>query len=289
MNFPVCSRLILLLILFLTVISGCAPSADFSEEYIAIGLTQTQVAKNLMNQPGTANQPVVGEPEAQQAPAATNTNTPTSTITLSPTITLTATITLTPTLDKPMISVSENTNCRSGPGKDYDYLGALLVNEQAEVVGQSMDGQYWIIKNPDQAGECWLWGYYASVQGPIEGLAKYTPPPSPTPEFTWDGTWTTYSGQPGGPFFAYTMTITVNDNNFSAVENASGTITNLSGTISQDKLSVSGTWSNNIASGNFTFYALGADQFQGNGVDLISFAWCGSQGGAGMPSPCFKQ
>lgn len=289
MKTPVFSRSMFFLIGMLICVSGCVPSADISEEYIAIGLTQTMLAKSVANQPVSESQPNQPIPEAQQAPAAANTNTPTSTITLSPTITLTATNTLTPTLDKPMVSVSENTNCRTGPGKDYDIIGALLINEQAEVIGQSTDGIYWIIKNPDAAGDCWLWGYYANVQGPIEGLAQYTPPPTPTPEFTWAGSWTTYSGQPGGPYFAYSMTVTVNGKNFSAVEDNAGVLTNLSGTISDDNLSVSGTWINNMSTGSFTFYALGLDQFQGNGVDIFDWAWCGSRGGAGTPSPCFKQ
>src|SRR5512147_2285250 len=48
----------------------------------------------------------------------------------------TATITLTPTPSVPMVSVSENTNCRTGPSVAYDLVGALLVGEQAVVVGK---------------------------------------------------------------------------------------------------------------------------------------------------------
>jgi hypothetical protein len=58
----------------------------------------------------------------------------TATQTIEPTMTLTPSSTLTPTESKPMISVSVDTNCRTGPGKIYDWIGALLVGEEAEVV-----------------------------------------------------------------------------------------------------------------------------------------------------------
>jgi hypothetical protein len=94
---------------------------------------------------------------------------------------LSATITLTPTPTVPMVTVSLDTNCRSGPSKDYDYLGALLVGETAEVVGKNTATNYWIIKNPDSSGTCWLWGNYATISGNVAPLQEYAIPPTPTP------------------------------------------------------------------------------------------------------------
>ncbi len=93
----------------------------------------------------------------------------------------TATITFTPTSSIPMLSVSADTNCRSGPSKNYDYLGALLINETAEIVGKNTATNYWIIKNPDYTGTCWLWGNYATVIGDTSKLAEVPIPPTPTP------------------------------------------------------------------------------------------------------------
>jgi uncharacterized protein YgiM (DUF1202 family) len=84
----------------------------------------------------------------------------------------TATITLTPTSSVPMVTVSVNTNCRAGPGVVYDLVGALLVGEQAVVVGKYTAGNYWIINNPDGSGTCWLWGQYATVTGNTLGLPE---------------------------------------------------------------------------------------------------------------------
>jgi len=102
------------------------------------------------------------------------TQTPSSTPTLSLTLTSAA----------PIVSVSVNTNCRTGPGVAYDLIGALLVGEKAVVVGRYSALNYWIINNPDRSGTCWLWGEYATVVGDTAGLQEYTPPPSPTPSIT---------------------------------------------------------------------------------------------------------
>ena len=95
--------------------------------------------------------------------------------------------TLTPT-SVPMVIVSTDTNCRSGPGKAYDVVGALSVGQTAKVVGQDEYGVNWIIYNPNVAGgTCWLYGQYATVTGDTKTLPVVTPPPTPTPsgDFTF--------------------------------------------------------------------------------------------------------
>lgn len=268
--------------LLLCILSACnLPSAGGDAD-----LSVEELAATYQQQ--TLNAQASGEEDgSDDAVIATST----ATETLTPTLTLTPTITLTPTLEKPMVSVSVDTNCRTGPGKIYDWIGALLTGEQAQVVGQSMDGQYWIIKNPDRAGECWLWGNYATVKGPTDALPKYTPPPTPTPAFNWEGAWTTYNVDPGGMWsLTYSMTISVNGKNFTGVVDlGGGDVIDMSGTISDDNLTVSGNWTSPWLTGTFEFFALGANQYQGNGDNGTDiFGWCGSRSGAGQPSPCLK-
>ena len=100
------------------------------------------------------------------------------------TLTMTPTITPTGTPSIPMVSVSLDTNCRTGPGVVYDYLAALLVGEKAEVVGKytTVVPNYWVIKKGSYT--CWLWGKYATVEGNISSLPEMVPPPSPTPSPT---------------------------------------------------------------------------------------------------------
>jgi hypothetical protein len=95
---------------------------------------------------------------------------------------LTPSITLSPTPEVPHVTVSVETNCRSGPGTPYDILGVLQVGQSAEVIGRNASSDTWIIKLPSNpAVTCWLWGYYATVVGNTSGLTVYTPPPTPTP------------------------------------------------------------------------------------------------------------
>ncbi len=293
-------KLLLISALLITGLPACnmpmGGSDDLSaEERVQTAIVQTQIAMGETggNQQGgessESGNNADPQPENQTSPSETTIPTATFTLTLSPTNTLTPTMTLTPTLDKPMVTVSVDTNCRTGPGKVYPYVGALLIGEEAEVVGESMDGQYWIINNPDMAGECWLWAYYATVTGPVTGLPKYTPPPTPTPAFFWDGTWTIYVGSIGGPFINLPMTVSVSGKNVSGSFSLAGDTVTFSGTISDDYMSVSGTWSNPPLGGPFEWFALGTNQFQGNFFqDPTTNAWCGSRGGAGQPVPCYS-
>lgn len=127
------------------------------------------------------------QPQATEIPSSTPlpTDTPTITPTSTPTV--------------PMVTVSVNTNCRTGPGVVYDLIGGLLVGEEAVVVGKYSAGNYWIINNPDSSGTCWLWGQYATVTGNIDGLPEYTPPPTPTPTSTPTPTATPTLAPPNAP------------------------------------------------------------------------------------------
>jgi hypothetical protein len=98
-------------------------------------------------------------------PTATDTSTPEPTFTFTP--------------SKPIISVSKNTNCRTGNAKNYDYVGALVTGEQAEMLARD-SGNYWYVRLPS-GKMCWLWAEYATITGDTSQLPVFTPPPSPTP------------------------------------------------------------------------------------------------------------
>jgi len=147
-------------------ISQTTPTPDApSGEMIATSVAQTLIANGqaLPDTSPPAQLPTMTPPPPPSA------------------IPFTPTAASSPTPAVPMISVSEDTNCRTGPGKVYDYVGALMVGEKAEVVGKNTPSNYWIIKNPDRSGTCWLWGYYATVVGNTANLQEYVPPPTPTP------------------------------------------------------------------------------------------------------------
>ena len=151
------------------VVSVATPDPNFINTTIAqtISAALTQIA-----QPGI--------------PSTGLSHTVTELPTLSPTVTLSPTPIFTATPVIPQITVSVATNCRVGPGKVYDRVGALLVGEVAEVFGMNPTGEYWYIRNPDSNnnGYCWLWGEYASLAGNLSALPIFTPPPTPTPSPT---------------------------------------------------------------------------------------------------------
>jgi len=87
------------------------------------------------------------------------------------------------TISGPAVQVSVDTNCRSGPGKVYTYVGALLVGEEANIYGKDPSGSWLYINNPDlEEGYCWIWGYFANTSGNTAPLPIYTPGPTPKPD-----------------------------------------------------------------------------------------------------------
>lgn len=148
------------------------------------GISQTSIAQTVLaavQATQSANPPTL--PVDTPTPAASTTFT-SSTPSLTPTETLTPILIWTATPLISSISVSVPTNCRVGPGKAYQMVGALLVDEIAQIYARDPTGNYWYIRNPDADGFCWLWGEYATVSGPVSLLPIYTPPPTPSPTLT---------------------------------------------------------------------------------------------------------
>ncbi|MBT3321457.1 MAG: hypothetical protein HN392_04145 [Anaerolineae bacterium] len=91
-----------------------------------------------------------------------------------------ATPVLTATPSIPMLSVSINTNCRSGPGLKYPITGSIVTNGSFEVVAQAPSSTpYLIIRNPDGGADCWAWLEHATVAGLVSNLPILPIPPIP--------------------------------------------------------------------------------------------------------------
>ncbi len=166
-----------------TLVAGalaCNLSAPSSTE-VPAGFAETAIAATVKARVALTADSETAE-ENTPDPAATGV--PEESATVAPAL-ATATLASTSTPPVPMLSVSLNTNCRTGPGRSYDYRGALLIGESEEIVARSSVPNYWYITNPDRSGEfCYLWGQYATVIGNTEALPEFTPLPSPTPTLT---------------------------------------------------------------------------------------------------------
>jgi len=137
-------------------------------------------------------------PVSSDTPARMETppETPLPSLTPSPSFTFTPSIVT--------VSVSGNTNCRTGPGTVYDLLDSLLVGQTAEVVGRDAEGQNWVIKMPSNpARTCWLWGRYASLSGNWEALPIIEPPPTPTPAPSFSLSYDSWGVGPGYQCFMF--------------------------------------------------------------------------------------
>jgi len=112
------------------------------------------------------------------------TRTPSSSLptgTPSSTVSPVKTTTLTPTYSVPMLTVSESTNCRTGPGDDYEVVFTYLTGKELEIAGRYDPGNFWLVKsNESPTGTCWLWGEYVEVTGSYWAVASVTPPATAT-------------------------------------------------------------------------------------------------------------
>jgi hypothetical protein len=186
-------------ILMVLLAAACTPSDGVNDQAYqsaldtAVAATVTAQALDLQRTQGAE---AAQAPTETLPPSPTNTvvpdsptpePTPTATIEVEETAEAETTAEITPlpefTLSGPSVQVTVDTNCRSGPGKAYTWLGALMVGEEAVVAGKDPSGAYWYIENPDLEEEfCWIWGFYAVTSGNTAPLPIYTPGPTPLPE-----------------------------------------------------------------------------------------------------------
>lgn len=99
----------------------------------------------------------------------------------TPSPTTGATGTITPTYSAPMLKVLQQTNCRTGPGQDYEVVYTYLAWKELEIAGAYPQENYWLVKSAESpAGVCWLWGEYVEVKGSYWTVSSVTPPSTAT-------------------------------------------------------------------------------------------------------------
>jgi hypothetical protein len=112
----------------------------------------------------------------------------------------------------PSVTVDVNLNVRTGPGTNYDRIGALAVGTTVEIVGRSANSAWWQIPYPGAPdGKAWISAGYGTAHSTeavpvVEAPATPTPsaptatptspapPPAPTPAYqytplAWEGQW----------------------------------------------------------------------------------------------------
>src|SRR5512133_1986167 len=102
--------------------------------------------------------------------------------TLEPTTPPTLTATITPTNGPVTLKFNGNTNCRKGPGENYDVLIVLKTGLEVEAIGRVDKTNYWLVKRPESAETCWASADFAQVTGNVQALPTVTAPPTSTPK-----------------------------------------------------------------------------------------------------------
>ena len=80
-----------------------------------------------------------------------------------------------------MLTVLQQTNCREGPGQDYQVIFTYLAKVQLEIIGRYEPTNFWLVKSPEsKTGTCWMWGEYTEASGSYWVVPTLTPPPTAT-------------------------------------------------------------------------------------------------------------
>ena len=128
------TRYAIVFVLFALLLSACG-GAD-TESEIATGVALTQQISQL------ETAAAAGGAEDDQADGGAEGDAGT------PVPSDTPTITLTPTPDTPQVSLSQATNCRTGPGVIYGFIITIQAGQFLEVVGLHAQGNDYVIINP---------------------------------------------------------------------------------------------------------------------------------------------
>jgi hypothetical protein len=119
--------------------------------------------------------------------------------------------------DNPQVSVSQDTNCRTGPAIYYDYVTTITTGMVLDVVGIPADAnvtEYVLVNNQSVSNpRCWLWLRYADNKDysayelpTFQTPATPTPTSTPTDTATPTSTPTSTETLPSGPTLTSTAT-----------------------------------------------------------------------------------
>jgi hypothetical protein len=94
------------------------------------------------------------------------------------------------------LTVTDNTNCRSGPGKNYARLTTIPAGTTVSIVARFATGSFWFVTPADGSANCWVDGTLGTVNGDTATLPEVTPVASENkgapqaPTFLKDNGWT---------------------------------------------------------------------------------------------------
>ena len=84
----------------------------------------------------------------------------------------------------PMLSVSQATNCRVGPGDEYDQVAFLDTDTKVKITGWDGYGYFYTVENPKGGEDCWVWSEFATIEGDTSGPPTGQDSPDPRPQIS---------------------------------------------------------------------------------------------------------
>ena len=106
----------------------------------------------------------------------------------------TTVVPVTATLSLDIFTITQATNCRSGPGTMYPVLTTIPVGAALNAVGRNEDGSWFYLDQPGKI-PCWAFSRNGTLSGDPTGLPALVAPPTPIPTPPPPPT-TTYSHAP---------------------------------------------------------------------------------------------
>ena len=152
------------------------------KKILMICMAALLVSMSACSPPGTSTPeaPPQMQTAAAMTIAAVLAGTPLSTpTTAAPLGTPTAIIlqsTSTPALGEARLTVEDVTNCRSGPGKDYERITQVQGGQQVKIIGSYP--AYWLVET--DAGNCWIAMEFSTPSGDTARVPTVTQPATPS-------------------------------------------------------------------------------------------------------------
>jgi hypothetical protein len=77
---------------------------------------------------------------------------------------------------EPFASFEDVTNCRTGPGVNYERITQITPQDAVEIIG-FYPPNYWVVMT--DAGPCWVAGEFVTPSGSLAAVPTVTAPPTP--------------------------------------------------------------------------------------------------------------
>ena len=168
---------------------------------------------------------------------------------------------LPPTTSAPILTINDPTNCRSGPGTDFQLIMAFNPGTKLILLGKDTADNYWLVQIPETQNTCWASGEYATASGNFAGLPEVTPTA---------GAAGSAPARPGSLFYNYecaslteaTITLTWKD----TANNESGYRVYRNGTLVADMPANSTTFTDHVPRGPGSVFSYSVEAYNSTGA-----------------------